>query len=512
MLKKILPRSAFAAWLALLSAGILSNPSTSYPGRDSGIFLYIGALILKGKIPYRDVWENKGPLIFYLNALALWLGGGSRWGVWMLELIFLLAAGVLAYVILKQTANSFAALAGTFIFITAAGNALQGGNFSEEYALLFSFIALFLFLKSEEAPRKKIHPLLIGVTLGLNILLRPNNISVQAAIAGAYFIEALFSKEYKLLFARAARMTAGALLALAPAGLYFWSHNALAEMWNVVIVFNAQYSAGGGAARAMEGVLGAAQAIGFYWIGFAAVGYVLAARILFQEETRLALRGKFFLVLWLGLPLEAALSALSGKNYPHYFIGWALYVGLWSGFAIQILLARWKDAQHFLYTLAAALALISISVHFSVWRSYFNSPHDEYQDAVAEYVAAHTAPQETALIWGFRPIINFVAERESPAAYLPYPLAHVDTPLARRWAAEFYAQLTARPPALIVNMIEPADRERIPDLNPEIRKTQKIKWKEVVLAYNYQETLAFIAEHYAYETSVNGYDVYRLRR
>jgi len=501
-----------AAWLTTLIVGVLANPSLSYPGRDSGIFLYIGALILKGKIPYRDVWENKGPLIFYLNALALWSSGGSRWGVWLLEFIFLFAASWLAYLLLKRMTNSTAALVGTFVFITAAGNTLQGGNFSEEYALPFSFAALFLFLQSQEAPRNKLYPLLIGVTLGFNILLRPNNIGAQAAIAGAYFIEALASKQYKILMARAALFLTGAALVLAPAALYFESLHALTEMWNVVIVFNAQYSAGGGAARLLDGALGAAQAIGFFWMALAVAGYVLAARIFFQDkELRFSLRGKFFLVLWLGLPLEAALSALSGKNYPHYFMGWALYVGLWSGFATQILLARWKEAQRFLYPLAAALMLISVSIHFGAWRSYFENPRAEYKDALAEYVQTHTAPNETVLVWGFRPIINFVAQRESPAAYLPYPLSHVNTPLARRWADEFYESLTAAPPALIVNMIEPADFERIPDLNAEVRKAQKIKWKEVVLAHNYKDALAFIAARYAYETSINGYDIYRLQ-
>ncbi|MBK8823950.1 MAG: hypothetical protein IPN58_15495 [Anaerolineales bacterium] len=67
-------------WLGLLILGILSNPLFSYPGRDGGIFLYIGSLILKGKIPYLDVWENKGPLVFYINAFGLFLTNGSRWG------------------------------------------------------------------------------------------------------------------------------------------------------------------------------------------------------------------------------------------------------------------------------------------------------------------------------------------------------------------------------------------------------------------------------------------------
>jgi hypothetical protein len=87
----------------------------------------------------------------------------------------------------------------------------------------------------------------------------------------------------------------------------------------------------------------------------------------------------------------------------------------------------------------------------------------------------------------------------------------VDTPLAQHWANEFYSQLTTNPPTLIVNMIEPADRERIPDLDPAVRKKQKIKWKDVVLAYNYKDTLNFIERNYVRVETVNGYAIYKLK-
>ena len=52
---------------------------------------------------------------------------------------------------------------------------------------------------------------MIGVSLGLNILLRPNNISMQVAAAGAYFILAIVSKDWRLLLQRAILMAAGGM-------------------------------------------------------------------------------------------------------------------------------------------------------------------------------------------------------------------------------------------------------------------------------------------------------------
>ncbi len=85
---------AMLLMLLVLIVLVQANPGTRIPGRDYGFYVYIGDQIVHGKLPYRDAWESKPPAIFYVNAVGLWLGRGSRWGVWMIELIALLAAGV----------------------------------------------------------------------------------------------------------------------------------------------------------------------------------------------------------------------------------------------------------------------------------------------------------------------------------------------------------------------------------------------------------------------------------
>ncbi|MBM4426333.1 MAG: hypothetical protein FJ031_03745 [Chloroflexi bacterium] len=197
-------------WGGLLVAGILLNPLFSYPGRDTGIFMYVGSLILKGKIPYLDVWENKGPLVFYINALGLSLGDGSRWGIWLMEFLFLCGAVWLCYSLMRSIMGDIPALIGVFVMVAAAGNVLQGGNYSEEYSVLFSCLALWAFFKGMNEPRSKLFDVLIGLSLGFNILLRPNNISMQAAAAGAFFLLTFFSWEWKLLVRRAVLIVLGA--------------------------------------------------------------------------------------------------------------------------------------------------------------------------------------------------------------------------------------------------------------------------------------------------------------
>src|SRR6266498_3511166 len=88
-------RVATGTLLAVLSAVILwssAPPVQRIPRRDSSIFLYIGEQILASQLLYRESLDHNEPVIYYLNALGLYLAGGSRWVVWTLELLSLFAA------------------------------------------------------------------------------------------------------------------------------------------------------------------------------------------------------------------------------------------------------------------------------------------------------------------------------------------------------------------------------------------------------------------------------------
>jgi hypothetical protein len=215
------------------------------------------------------------------------------------------------------------------------------------------------------------------------------------------------------------------------------------------------------------------------------------------------------------------LSSLSGRNYPHYFLGWAPYLGLLCAYVTYLLLKQFAPRSE-KYVIVCVLILLAVTLigKINIWKNYgavlaqmwtSRAADLDYLDPVASYIRENTTPQDEVFVWGFRPIINFASDRESPASFLPYPLIHVNTPLGEHWADQFYSQFTMHPPALVVNMIEPADRERIPDIDPEVRKQYKIKWKDVVLARNYKDMLDFIYQNYTRVDVINGCDIYRLK-
>jgi hypothetical protein len=133
--------------LALLIAVVLeqANPYTTIPSSDNGSFLHVGRLILQGKLLYLNVWDSKPPGIFYLNALGLWLGRDTRWGVWLLQFVFRFATAVIGYRLLRKAWQPGAAVFGMIFWIWGLYRVLGDGDFVEEYPLLFNMAVLAFF-------------------------------------------------------------------------------------------------------------------------------------------------------------------------------------------------------------------------------------------------------------------------------------------------------------------------------------------------------------------------------
>jgi len=82
--------------LLLLAASVLLTllycPPFDIPRDDKEVFRYAGWVLFRGGVPYRDIFDHRPPLIFFLNVAGLCLG---NWGLWLIDLILtLLATGV----------------------------------------------------------------------------------------------------------------------------------------------------------------------------------------------------------------------------------------------------------------------------------------------------------------------------------------------------------------------------------------------------------------------------------
>lgn len=219
-----------------------ANPGTELPNRDYGFYIYIGKLIAKGQMPYLDAWDSKPPAIFYLNAFALSLGRGYRWGVWLVEFIFLFCAVNASYYLMKKLWGMAPALFGVFVWLWGMDFTLQGGNYTEEYPLVFHFLALILLLSLIQQPRQRFFNLTLGALFSFSFLFRPNNALVEAVTILILGLTHVWRRDFKSFFIAVLWVTLGIVIPLAAVSAYFAYHGLFYEMFEASILYNFAYS------------------------------------------------------------------------------------------------------------------------------------------------------------------------------------------------------------------------------------------------------------------------------
>src|SRR5437867_3594979 len=237
-------RTLVAIALAGLSAGALlvDRSLQFFIGRDSSLFLYVARRVQEGGVPYRDVWDQKPPLIYYLDVIGLALADRGIPGVAAVEFAALFAAAIVGFWALHRTLGLVPALFGVVAWTTAIALILDGGNRPEEYALPFQFGAIAMFLAERRAGTSRWRWPLIGIAAAFALMLKPTVLGMWAAI---YLAEAARAWQRRSLRALARPVLLGALGFLSvilPVGAYLVASGAGNDFVDQVIRFNIEYS------------------------------------------------------------------------------------------------------------------------------------------------------------------------------------------------------------------------------------------------------------------------------
>ena len=428
------------------------------PAHDSGIFLYFGSQILTGKLPYRDLWDHKPPLIFYIDALGLWLGRGSRLGVWFLELAALIAAAWLAFSFLKRYFGSWPAgiaVAGTVLNLAFL---LEGGNLTEEFALPLQFLALLL---ANSASSKKANRfwkwVAIGAAAGLAFLLKQTLVGVWIAIAGVILLESAARRDWRGAASRLLSIGAGAGAVCAGVAVFFAFQHTLYDFWDVAFRYNFIYSDAGAAQRLLalkEILLALLTRSPCFLVGLASwgigAGYVLSH--LRRDTWGPAAAQAFLWPLWiavLDVPIEILLISTSTKNYAHYFMVLLPSFSILIAFLVFLVLS--SPAKIFTQSAAAffILALFLPPVGFIV--EHIQPQPNLQVSRTVDYIVENTAPEDRVLVWGTQTVVNYLSGRESPTRFVHQkPLFRAGYASAAL-SAEFLQGIRTNPPRLIIN-------------------------------------------------------------
>lgn len=507
----------------ILAIGLLmlqSSPLTTLPGRDSGFFMYAGHQILTGKLPYIDFWDSKGPGIFYINALGLFLGHGSRWGAWLLEFILLVISAYLFYQGVAKKWGHGAALFSSIAWIYGFSRVWEGGNLTEEYTLFFSFILLSYFLQENKTTNKNFY-LLTGTVFALNFLFRANNTGVPIAILLSLFILALWQHQYQRLSNIFIFTGISSFFVLGVVSLYFLSKGNFNEMVQAAILYNFFYANTGEKFQLVfwRGINQIGWPAYIAIIGYSAIIYQIFKKKFSKESTVI------ILFLLIDFPLEVILSSLSGKAYIHYFISWIPAIAILVAFTYFTFSKILFPTQlvDFLNQPKKSLSIAFGVLLLFYWitgtgKTYQNlgkqilfnrNQSIEKTDPVANFLKENTSPNDFVWIWGAYPSLNFLAQREAPTPYLFYP-AYEPSPYLEEMSFSFWKDISTTPPKMIVDAYS-SSPDYILSLDKENRQSQLQHASPDLYTPPYQNNFFDFVEHnYQHISTINGFDIYAL--
>ena len=411
-------------------------------GLDQGLFATFGRWLREGWVPYRDIFDSKPPLHLYTWALA-WAAGP-----WWFEAFWLAATMVVAALAVRRWASPAAGLVAAVLVFAGLWAPGLGGYWSrlqaEELLALPVLGAAWLALVAVDRPR---FALWCGVLAGAAGLYK-----VPALITGVAWLVLWRDRRRTALFA------AGVVAPWLVASAWFAAHGAFGDFVDAVFFYQRHWIAmidPPWSDVAHGFVATAVPALAPLWVA-AIAGVVVTWR---TDRRRAAC-----LIAWIASAIAAVVLQRQLAGY--HFLLLVPPLAFAGGLAIAD-----RGGRYALIAVALLLALAARD-----WArtygggSYVQGTYDPRPQAeVAQFIAAHTRPDDGILVWALAPAIYALADRHPVTRFPFHRLLLTDSPLAlsvpgrdeRR--AAFLARLRADPPAMIViglrdaNPFEPQD-------------------------------------------------------
>lgn len=209
-------------------------------GTDDSVFKTVALMMEKGYMPYKDSFDHKGPLLYILN----WIGNkiSSYSGIWVIEFLFMTGTFFIIYKISRLKCRINSSILVTMFSVSLLFQYFKGGNLTEEYAMIFIAIALYIFLDYLMNQKVTIIRLLIcGFAFGAVLLLRANMVSVWIVFSLFIFVQTVVDKKWDVLARFILWFMGGMCIIMAPILLWLAANHSLSAFWESYIVFNKAY-------------------------------------------------------------------------------------------------------------------------------------------------------------------------------------------------------------------------------------------------------------------------------
>lgn len=495
-------------WFFVFWAGLVALGSLAWPlGFDQGTYAWVGDIICKGGMPYRNAWEVKGPATYALYAACQALFGHNIFGIRILDVILATLAALCARRLLREWVRKIWANVGAlfFFFLYFRGGYWNTAT-SDGYATMLSIAVAALVVRQGALSLRRAAA--AGLLAGLAVMIKSTYLVLL-------FPPLLFMLMQPALPRRKLAQCAaylGAFSAMCAAWLLLLAlRHSLADYIEINdfirrIYLNVQH-------RSFSDHLSMIRYFMIYSF-LSLFLFSLAGMLLRFKEGQ---NFKLFCLSWLILGLLAA--AVQNKYYSNHFI--VIYPPL--AFLATLGLAQIQRALprdgvlaiKFLMALALYLnmpnlnraAIDSLKQDHRLGREYYDSfdahVNIRFQTTldVAQYVRENTRPGDAVQVWGFDNLVYFLSGRRAASRMgfiQPIVQAYDSGNEAelRKYFGEFMAGMRREQPKMI--LIAENDNNNLIKLNS----------KDYLEKPAFAEMAEFIKKNYKLRAQKNNYEIW----
>ncbi len=449
---------------------------------DDQMFGYFGWRIANGATVYLDVWDNKPPGIYWINAIGMLVVGGSYFGVIAMCAAAMVAAHVAFFVTAASVYHRSAAALTTILLSFYLTHAFYTGgtNRTETFLVAFELAAVALYMRGWARDRWWTW-YVAGGLCGAAFLFKQVGLAAWGCMGLHTIIMVLAGR---LALGTGAKrcflLLGGAVTTILLAAGYLASQGALQAAYYAAFAFNREYFAHGSSQfpfryvswKLLEQHVHPILLLPLLMAAAATIHAVLWwARPRFRppeiEQPLSAVRpvcpGYFLLfALWFVVAFWGAL--LSPHGFRHYLVPAIPPLLLLAGYLINVLRAETKLLRRLQQRAWVAVAVVvmgyfaaeSVQLQFQevskvlVFR--FDQKEQARWEVVGRAVRDITDPGDTIQCLGYMPGTYLVARRPNVSRYATTEKIGqlYENPVAERIARELEDALYADPPVLLV--------------------------------------------------------------
>lgn len=236
----------FAVTVSAILMTFCSMTSFLFPihtGVDQNCFFTVGKSMLDGRVLYRDIFEQKGPLLYFIHMLGALISKDSFFGVYLIQIINM----SVIFIFMGKISDLFLNLkykylvSGISSVIIVTSHCFSKGDNAEEFCMTFILISLYflcVYLKdTTRIPSMKaifINGLLAGAILLIKFTILGFHIA-WVIIIGIILIKRADIKKALLM---CIVFLSGMLAATVPFLIYFIANNSLSDFIYVYFYSN----------------------------------------------------------------------------------------------------------------------------------------------------------------------------------------------------------------------------------------------------------------------------------